>query len=251
MKAIEVGGPETADQAIDRRRALRAGQRLPSPRHRRSGYHGHRRGRPRPRLGRQRPHRGSGRRRRSGHPGGRLESGKRRRTRSGTCGRRGSIRLPGRTPRTDSRRKDPGPGARIRAGGPARRGRAGAVEAVRCRPAPSISSPLAAPSSITSTASRCCQQRDTGVLVLDRQSGPGGVEGNVAAAAARLGLRVGSSPGLAADAAGTMVLDDFRQRGVDVLPRPGWRRERRPTHWSSWMGMATAAWSPVAMACGV
>src|SRR5918993_1521562 len=33
--------------------------------------------------------------------------------------------------------------------------------------------------------------RDTGVYVLDRQSGPGGVEGNVAAAATRLGLRVG------------------------------------------------------------
>src|SRR5215210_607292 len=34
-------------------------------------------------------------------------------------------------------------------------------------------------------------ERDTGVMVLDRQSGPGGVEGNVAAAAARLGLSVG------------------------------------------------------------
>jgi len=59
--------------------------------------------------------------------------------------------------------------------------------------------------------------RDTGVFVLDRQSGPGGVEGNVAAAAARLGLRVGVITRVGCDAAGAMVLDDFRQRGVDVL----------------------------------
>ncbi|MCC2627586.1 MAG: carbohydrate kinase family protein [Thermomicrobiales bacterium] len=59
--------------------------------------------------------------------------------------------------------------------------------------------------------------RDTGVYVLNRQSGPGGVEGNVAAAAARLGLRVGVITRVGCDAAGTMVLDDFRQRGIDVL----------------------------------
>src|SRR5918995_800162 len=59
--------------------------------------------------------------------------------------------------------------------------------------------------------------RDTGVFVLDRQSGPGGVEGNVAAAAAQLGLRVGVITRVGCDAAGVMVVDDFRQRGVDVL----------------------------------
>ena len=59
--------------------------------------------------------------------------------------------------------------------------------------------------------------RDTGVMVLDKQSGPGGVEGNVATAAARLGLSVGVITRLGSDAAGAMVLDDFRQRGVDVL----------------------------------
>ena len=58
--------------------------------------------------------------------------------------------------------------------------------------------------------------RDTGVMVLDKQSGPGGVEGNVATAAARLGLRVAVITRLGSDAAGAMVLDDFRQRGVDV-----------------------------------
>jgi sulfofructose kinase len=60
-------------------------------------------------------------------------------------------------------------------------------------------------------------ERDTGVMVLDRQSGPGGVEGNVAAAAARLGLSVGVIVRVGSDAAGAMVLDDFRQRGIDVL----------------------------------
>src|SRR5215212_9242874 len=59
-------------------------------------------------------------------------------------------------------------------------------------------------------------RRDTGVMVLDRLSGPGGVEGNVAAAAARLGLRVGIIARVGGDSAGAMVLDDFRQRGVDV-----------------------------------
>jgi sulfofructose kinase len=59
-------------------------------------------------------------------------------------------------------------------------------------------------------------ERDTGVMVLDRQSGPGGVEGNVAAAAARLGLSVGVIVRVGCDAAGAMVLEDFRQRGIDV-----------------------------------
>ena len=59
-------------------------------------------------------------------------------------------------------------------------------------------------------------RRDTGVMVLDRLSGPGGVEGNVAAAAARLGLRVGVIARVGADPAGAMVLDDFQQRGIDV-----------------------------------
>src|SRR5918997_6257288 len=59
-------------------------------------------------------------------------------------------------------------------------------------------------------------ERDTGVMVLDRQSGPGGVEGNVAAAAARLGLSVVVIVRVGCDVAGTMVLEDFRQRGIDV-----------------------------------
>jgi ribokinase/sulfofructose kinase len=59
-------------------------------------------------------------------------------------------------------------------------------------------------------------ERDTGVMVLDRQSGPGGVEGNVAAAAARLGLRAGVIARVGSDGAGAMLLDDFRQRGIDV-----------------------------------
>ena len=59
-------------------------------------------------------------------------------------------------------------------------------------------------------------ERDTGVMVLDRQSGPGGVEANVAAAAARLGLSVGVIVRVGCDAAGAMVRDDFLQRGIDV-----------------------------------
>src|SRR5215213_11825029 len=59
-------------------------------------------------------------------------------------------------------------------------------------------------------------KRDTGVMVLDRQSGPGGVEGNVAAAAARLGLSVGVIIRVGSDDAGSMVLDDFRQRDIDL-----------------------------------
>jgi len=59
-------------------------------------------------------------------------------------------------------------------------------------------------------------KRDAGVMILDRQSGPGGVEGNVTAAAARLGLRVGIVCRLGCDRDGTMVLDDFRTRGIDV-----------------------------------
>lgn len=59
-------------------------------------------------------------------------------------------------------------------------------------------------------------KRDAGVAILDRRSGPGGVEGNVAAAAARLGLRVGIIGRVGADEAGEMLLADFRERGIDV-----------------------------------
>lgn len=57
---------------------------------------------------------------------------------------------------------------------------------------------------------------DEGVAILDRQAGPGGVEGNVAAAAAKLGLRVGIVARVGSDEPGTMVLEDLRQRGIDV-----------------------------------
>ena len=59
-------------------------------------------------------------------------------------------------------------------------------------------------------------KRDAGVAILDRRSGPGGVEGNVAAAAARLGLRTGIICRLGADDGGAMVLADFQAREVDV-----------------------------------
>jgi sugar/nucleoside kinase (ribokinase family) len=59
-------------------------------------------------------------------------------------------------------------------------------------------------------------QRDTGVMVLDRRSAPGGVESNVAAAAARLGLRVGVIVRVGADEPGGVIRDDFRQRGIDT-----------------------------------
>ena len=57
---------------------------------------------------------------------------------------------------------------------------------------------------------------DEGVMILDRQSGPGGVEANVAAAAAGLGLKVGIVARIGADDAGDMLLADFRQRGIDT-----------------------------------
>jgi sugar/nucleoside kinase (ribokinase family) len=57
---------------------------------------------------------------------------------------------------------------------------------------------------------------DDGVAILDRRIGPGGVDTNVAAAAAKLGLRVGIIAHVGSDAAGQMILDDLRQRGVDV-----------------------------------
>jgi sulfofructose kinase len=57
---------------------------------------------------------------------------------------------------------------------------------------------------------------DEGVMILDRQSGPGGVEANVAAAAASLGLKAGIVARIGADDAGAMLLDDFRQRGIDT-----------------------------------
>ncbi len=59
-------------------------------------------------------------------------------------------------------------------------------------------------------------KRDAGVAILDRRSGPGGVEGNIAAAAASLGLSVGMIGYVGADDAGEMILADFRERGVDV-----------------------------------
>jgi sulfofructose kinase len=59
-------------------------------------------------------------------------------------------------------------------------------------------------------------KRDAGVAILDRRSGPGGVEGNIAAAAATLGLRVGMIGYIGADEAGEMILADFRERGVDT-----------------------------------
>jgi sulfofructose kinase len=59
-------------------------------------------------------------------------------------------------------------------------------------------------------------KRDAGVAILDRQSGPGGVEGNIAAAASRLGLRVGIISHVGNDEAGTMLLADFQERGIDT-----------------------------------
>jgi ribokinase/sulfofructose kinase len=52
--------------------------------------------------------------------------------------------------------------------------------------------------------------------VLDRQISAGGVEGNVATAAARLGLRVGMLARIGDDASGKLVMDSFRDHGVDV-----------------------------------
>lgn len=59
-------------------------------------------------------------------------------------------------------------------------------------------------------------RRDSAVVVFDRRSSPGGVEANVAAAAASLGLRVGLIARVGSDIEGRMMLDDIRQRGVDV-----------------------------------
>jgi sugar/nucleoside kinase (ribokinase family) len=57
---------------------------------------------------------------------------------------------------------------------------------------------------------------DEGVMILDRRSAPGGVEANVAAAAASLGLKVGIVARIGADDAGEILLDDFRRRGIDA-----------------------------------
>jgi sugar/nucleoside kinase (ribokinase family) len=57
---------------------------------------------------------------------------------------------------------------------------------------------------------------DGSALVLDRRISAGGVEGNVAAAAARLGLRVGMIASIGADAGGDLVLESFREHGVDT-----------------------------------
>jgi sugar/nucleoside kinase (ribokinase family) len=56
---------------------------------------------------------------------------------------------------------------------------------------------------------------DEGVLILDRFTGPGGVDRNVAAAAARLGLRVGIIAHVGTDEAGAMLTADFHERGID------------------------------------
>lgn len=58
--------------------------------------------------------------------------------------------------------------------------------------------------------------RDEGVFILDRRSGPGGVEANVITAAARLGLRTGIVARIGSDADGMMILADLEQRDVDV-----------------------------------
>jgi sugar/nucleoside kinase (ribokinase family) len=59
-------------------------------------------------------------------------------------------------------------------------------------------------------------RRDEGVFILDRRSGPGGVEANVITAAARLSLRTGIIARIGSDADGMMILDDLKQRDVDV-----------------------------------
>jgi sugar/nucleoside kinase (ribokinase family) len=59
-------------------------------------------------------------------------------------------------------------------------------------------------------------RRDEGVFILDRRSGPGGVEANVITAAARLGLRTGLIARIGSDPDGMMILDDLKQRDVDV-----------------------------------
>src|SRR3954469_15316784 len=59
-------------------------------------------------------------------------------------------------------------------------------------------------------------RRDEGVFILDRRSGPGGVEANVITAAARLGLRTGIIARIGSDADGMMILEDLKQRDVDV-----------------------------------
>ncbi|MFN8593391.1 MAG: carbohydrate kinase family protein [Thermomicrobiales bacterium] len=57
---------------------------------------------------------------------------------------------------------------------------------------------------------------DGSALVLDRRVSAGGVEGNVASAAARLGLRVGVIASIGGDPGGDLVLRSFREHGVDT-----------------------------------
>lgn len=59
-------------------------------------------------------------------------------------------------------------------------------------------------------------QRDCGAFVLDQMVSPGGVEANVAVAAARLGLRTGLISHIGADADGDSIQSDLHDRGVDV-----------------------------------
>ncbi|MFN8593389.1 MAG: carbohydrate kinase family protein [Thermomicrobiales bacterium] len=57
---------------------------------------------------------------------------------------------------------------------------------------------------------------DEGVFILERRVSPGGVEGNVAVAAAALGLGAGMIAHIGTDEPGRMILADFQERGVDV-----------------------------------
>jgi sugar/nucleoside kinase (ribokinase family) len=59
-------------------------------------------------------------------------------------------------------------------------------------------------------------RRDGSALVLERRQSGGGVEGNVAAASAQLGLRAGIIARVGNDPAGAFVLDTLRQHGVDT-----------------------------------
>lgn len=59
-------------------------------------------------------------------------------------------------------------------------------------------------------------KRDSSAFVLDEYAAPGGVEANVAAAAAQFGLRVGAIARVGSDRDGQLVLEDLRERGVDT-----------------------------------
>src|SRR5215207_9376633 len=93
-------------------------------------------------------------------------------------------------------------------------------------------------------------ERDTGVMVLDRQSGPGGVDGNVAAAAARLDCPSESSFGSAPTPLGRWCSETF---GSVALMSCGSRsvvRMTPRTPLSLLTDTAIVAWSPAGKACG-